>query len=161
MVRAVPPLHVATIRDVLASDGEIEWLFDELETYVARHGARANEPPLTVYHDAEYRERDLDVEVAVPVSRALPGGERVRVGELAGVATMACAVHAGSYATIAGAAQALLTWIGSNGFHMAGPLREVYLRFGATGLPFALPAIYLAGRAEDFVTELQVPIAAT
>ena len=37
----------------------------------------------------------------------------------------------------------------------------MFLQFGAHGLePLKLPAAYLAERSDDFVTELQVPVAA-
>jgi hypothetical protein len=39
----------------------------------------------------------------------------------------------------------------------AGPLREVYHRFGADQRGYRLPARRLAARPEQFVTELQVP----
>ena len=159
VLRAVAPQPVAAIRDVLPSADGVERLFHEIETYVARHGARAASPPLTVYHDAEYRDHDVDVTVAVPVAAPLPGGERVAVDELPGVATMACVVHAGDYAGIGAAANALLGWIAGHGYRIAGPLREVYLRHGVDGLPVRLPAAYLTHRPEDYVTELQLPVA--
>src|SRR5713101_2827701 len=115
-------------------------------------------PPLALFHDAEYREQDLDVEVAVPLSARTPACATVSVRGLPAVPSMACVVHAGSYATIGQAFDDLLGWVGTQGYQVAGPHREVSLRFGAGNLKLALPDAYLADEADAYVTELQVPI---
>jgi effector-binding domain-containing protein len=53
---------------------------------------------------------------------------------------------------------ALLAWIEANGYRMIGPIREVYLRYGADGLDFELPATYLANDKYEYVTELQLSV---
>ena len=158
VVRRVAPRWMATLRQVVAADDEITRLFEEVETHVARHNVRADEAPLAIYHDAEYRDRDQDVEVAVPVKTPIPGAQRIAVRELPGWEAMACLVHTGRYDTIGEAFGALLAWVETNGCRIAGPSREVYLRFGAEGLDVELPEAYLARNAADFVTELQLPI---
>lgn len=100
----------------------------------------------------------MDVEVAIPVKAAIPGTQRIQVRDLPGWDNVACLVHTGGYDTMGAAPDALLTWIETNGFQIAGPSREVYLRFCADGLDVELPEAYLARDADDFVTELQVPI---
>ncbi len=158
VVRRVAPQLMATLRQVIADDEDMHLLFEEAETHVAHYGARAAEPPLAIYHDGEYRERDVDVEVAIPVKAVVPGTQRIQVRELPGWDSVACLVHTGSYDTIGAATDALLAWIETNGYQICGPSREVYLRFNADGLDVELPEAYLARDASDFVTELQVPI---
>ncbi len=80
------------------------------------------------------------------------------VRELPGAAAMACVVHSGSYATLDGASSALYGWIASQGYHVAGAYREVYLRFGASGLRLAIPVAYLADDCAEYLTELQAPV---
>jgi DNA-binding transcriptional MerR regulator len=160
IVRRVEPQLMATLRRIVPDDDELHLLFEEVETYVACHNARADRPPLMIYHDGEYREQDLDVEVAIPLRMRIPGAEPVRVRELPGCDSMACLVHAGSYDTIGVASGALLAWSEANGYQIAGPSREVYLRFSASGLDISLPTAYLAHDSADWVTELQLPIVA-
>jgi effector-binding domain-containing protein len=133
-------------------------MFEELERSVARSGARADKPPLTIYHDPDYREQDIDAEVAVPLKFAIPASGEVQARELEGIPLAACAVHRGTYATIYQAYNALLTWIEENGYRPAGPIREVYLSYNADGLGFDLPPTYLAENEESFVTELELPV---
>ena len=159
IVRNVGSQLVATQREIAPNDERIQYMFHDLEAYVAEHGdARADRPPFTIYHDPEYRERDIDAEVAVPLKFPIAGSETIRVLEMGGLPRAACVVHSGSYATLYQAYNALLNWIEANGCRMAGPIREVYLRYGADGLGFELPRTYIATDRQDYVTELQLPI---
>lgn len=159
VMRSVVPELVAVQREVLPDDGRIQYMFQEVEAYVASYdGARADKPPFTIYYDAEYREHDIDAEVAVPISFAIAGSEAVHIRELPGLPCAACVVHAGSYSTLHEAYNALLGWIEANKYRMAGPIREVYLRYGADGLGFDLPATYVGSKADEYVTELQLAV---
>jgi effector-binding domain-containing protein len=134
-------------------------MFDMLETYVARYdGARADKPPLSIYYDDEYREKDMDVEVAVPLRYPIPENESMRVRQLPLLFNVACVVHAGEYSEIYQAYNALLAWIEANDFQMTGPIREIYIRYGADGLDFELPGTYLADDKHEYVTELQLSV---
>lgn len=146
----------ATVVDVDGDD--VQFMFEEVETYVAHYNARAPKPPLTIYHDADYHDENQDIEVAIPVNAAIPGSECVTVREVPGCEMMACVVHTGSYATIHHASTALIGWIGTHGYDIAGPMREVYLRFGADEVGFVIPDVYLAKSSAEFVTELQIPV---
>jgi effector-binding domain-containing protein len=74
------------------------------------------------------------------------------------LAQMACVVHLGSYSTIYQAYNALLGWIETNHYQMMGPIREVYIRYGAEGLDLALPQTYLEKDSSQYVTELQLAV---
>jgi effector-binding domain-containing protein len=90
----------------------------------------------------------LDGAAAFVVRCRVPDSGRMRVHELAGGA-MATTIHHGPYNSIGEAHTAVITWIDSNGYHIVGPDREVYL-YNAP--PF---------RKDDpsFVTEIQYPVA--
>jgi len=158
VVQEVPPQLVATNREVAQDDERIQSMFEELERYVARFEARADRPPMTIYHDPEYREKEIDAEVIVPLRFAIPSTDEFRVVELLRIPQAACLVHKGSYMAITQAYNALLGWIEANGYRMLGPIREVYLGYGADGLGFELPPTYLAKEADQYVTELQLEI---
>jgi DNA-binding transcriptional MerR regulator len=160
VLRTVDPQIVAGIRQIVPTDGdELAALFDEVEQFAASQKVRAPSPPLMRYHDAEYREGVQDIEVMVPLTAAVPGTARVHVHALTGQANMACVIHTGGYAELAQAFGALLSWIETNDYAIVGPLREVFLRFGATTTGYTLPAVYLTANQAEFVTELQLPVA--
>lgn len=155
----VEPELTATYREVAADDDRIQQMFDMVETYVAGfEGARADKPPFSIYYDDEYREKDVDAEIAVPLKYAIPESESIRVRQLPRLSNVACVVHVGEYSDIYQAYNALLFWIEANEYRMVGPIREVYLRYGADGLDFELPPTYLAGDKHEYVTELQLSV---
>jgi len=158
VIREIEPQLVATRREVAPDDDRITYMFEELERYVDRFHARADRPPMTVYHDPEYRDENIDAEVVVPLKIAIPGSDEVRVVEMPRIEHAACVVHTGSYATIYQAYNSLLSWIEANGYRMTGPIREVYLNYSAEGLGFELPVTYLVKESNPFVTELQLEI---
>jgi DNA-binding transcriptional MerR regulator len=158
VVRPVAPLLAARLRVVVSDLDDTHALFEEAERHAAQHGARASAPPLAIFHDPEYRDEDVDLEVAIPLRQAIPETGRIRVGEVPGADQMACLVHTGGYDRLGAAGEALLAWIEARGYQIAGPTREVYLRFNADGLEVPLPAAYLAPSDAAFVTELEVPV---
>jgi effector-binding domain-containing protein len=159
ILRDIEPELAATYREVAADDDRIQEMFDMLETYVAQfEGARADKPPFSIYYDEDYREQDVDIEVAVPLKYAIPENETIRVRHLPRLTSVACVVHVGEYSGIYRAYNALLSWIEANGYQMSGPIREVYLRYGADGLDFELPPTYLANDRHEYVTELQLSV---
>jgi effector-binding domain-containing protein len=158
IVREIESQLVLSWREVVPDDDRIQYMFEEAETYIAPFNARADKPPMTVYHDQEYREKDIDAEVILPLKFAIAGTRELHVVHLPLIHTAACVVHTGDYATIYQAYNALLEWIEANGYRIAGPIREVYLRYTADGLGFDLPPTYLAKDPNSFVTELQLPV---
>jgi effector-binding domain-containing protein len=159
VLRSVAAQIVASIREVVPNGEAIEHLFAGVETFAADRRARAQSPPLALYYDADYREREIAVEVAVPLATRTEPAARVMVRELDAVDSMACVVHTGSYASIDQASGALYRWIAGQNLRIAGPYREVYLRFGAGGLELALPPAHLSTDADAYITELHVRVA--
>src|SRR5688572_28297498 len=159
IVRDIEPELAATYREVAADDERIQHMFDLVETCVAGFdGARADKPPFSIYYDDEYREKDMDIEVAVPLKYAVPETESIRVRHMPRLSNVACVVHVGEYSDIYQAYNALLAWIEANDYRMTGPIREVYLRYGADGLDFELPPTYLGNKQHEYVTELQLSV---
>lgn len=159
VVREVATQTMATLRRTVGSDDrQITMMFDEVEAFAARHNARAPASPLMLYHDADYRETDLDVEVAVPLVQSVEEQPPIRVRQLSG-GRMACAVYTGSYDKTQEVLNALLRWLALHRFRIAGPLREVYLRFGADNADtLGLAPAFLTTQPPLYVTELQLPI---
>jgi effector-binding domain-containing protein len=163
IVRPIEPYLVAAIYQRRSGNSSIPCLFEQLEKYVARYRARAAAPPLTIYHVPADQwtnegEGQPDVEIAIPISAPLPVDGLVTVRELEALPVAACLVHTGSYETLDQTAVALLRWIEAHGYEVAGPTRELYLRFGADNEGYTLPAAYLAAEVQEFVTELQIPV---
>jgi DNA-binding transcriptional MerR regulator len=147
VIKKVEPQLAAAMRRVIPAYREVGQLYGELFAHLGRHGGRPAGPPLAIYHDLEFRERDADVEAAVPLAAPLPGSEQVSVRELPGIEQAASMVFKGAYEGISDAYSTLLAWTGTNGYRIAGPVREVYLRGPESGPD-----------SSSYVTEVQVPV---
>ncbi len=150
VLKPVPPVRVASVRGIVPNYGEQMELWGELEPYLAQNGIRPTAPCFAVYHDPEYRERDVDVQVCEPVDAGVNGGNgRVKIDELPAVPTMATLIHHGPFTTLSQAYVALMQWAQLNGYRIVGPNREHYIH--------ATEPV----RQDDasYVTEIQVPVA--
>jgi hypothetical protein len=146
VVRSLPVETVATM-DPAVVGGDIGAAFYELEARVRDLGARAHRPPGAI--------PDEDA-IFVPLRRAIPATDRIGVGRLS--ATRAATIlHLGGYATLPQARADLVAWVEAAGHAPSGPLRILYLQFGAEP-ELRLPRSWTVDRGEEFVTELQLPI---
>ena len=148
-LKAVGPATVAAARRVEPTIASMVGRIAEVVGSVRDSGAAAVGPTFTLFYHAYeegFRERDLDVEVAVPVGPGtvldvpMPGG-RLRVRQLEGSPSTACLVYRGPYEFLVEPYAGIGSWIAANGYRAAGPAREIYLRGG-----------------EDPVTEIQYPV---
>lgn len=145
VLKRVEGQKVASVRATLPAYSDVGKLFDELRGYTERYGIRTS-AWISVWHDEEYKDEDVDGEAAIASTDPVPEDGRVRQSHLSAVESMATTVHHGSFGTIGGAYAALLEWIEANGYRVAGPNRELYLRGG--------------GERDnpDYVTEIQFPV---
>ena len=145
VLKKLPAQNVAAIRKTLPNYGQLNTLFGQLFGPIWGKVKFAG-PTVAIYHDPEFKEEDVDVEVAIPIEGTLPDGGPVQSRELPG-GLMACAVYQGPYEGIGEAYNAVMAWIEPNGYRVAGPVRENYLRSpGDTNDP------------TQYVTEIQVPV---
>jgi DNA-binding transcriptional MerR regulator/effector-binding domain-containing protein len=132
---------------VMAVGTDASTAFDELEAHVRDAGRRAHRPPGAI---PSLRE------IFVPVSGPVPETDRIAYRRLP-AARVASVIHRGPYAGIAGARQALVRWVDASGLAPAGPMRTLYLQFGADPA-LRVPPGWVVERSEDLVTELQLPV---
>lgn len=128
VIKKIEPIKVASVRGVVPTPPDQRSLWDELMGYLHRKDARMAGTPMALYHDPEFKERDWDIEVCMPVVGDPPSNGRIKVYDLPAVEKMACVVHTGPFATIGEAYDALAKWIDQNGYQIVGPGRELNLR---------------------------------
>ncbi len=158
VIKSLPSQAIASIRELVPSIPEMEYYCKvhhaQLYALMDQHDIRPLTPEITLYHNQEYIEVELDVETAVSIhpKHITPTIEDdyLILRELPAVEQAACLIYEGMYPELSAGVLALLTHIGTHGFVAAGPLREVHLS-GPT---------YIDGvRQDPAVLELQVPIA--
>jgi effector-binding domain-containing protein len=146
VLKRIEAQTVAAVRETIPTYGDIGQLFNKLFAQLGQQGIRPAGPPLAIYYDTEYRDQGADVEVAAPVAAPFVGKE-VTARQLPGNDAMACLLHQGSYDTFGQSYTALMTWIETNGYHVAGPSREIYLRGPESG-----------NDTSSYMTEIQIPV---
>jgi effector-binding domain-containing protein len=157
VVKSLDAVPVASLRHLAPSVYEVgyfcEALYGQLYQRLGRLGVAWGDPEMSVYHNEEYSERDIDMEVAVPVAfeivAAPPREDHLCFRTIDGSELAAALIYEGSFDGVIGPIQALLRWIGLHDHASVGPLRE----------------LHLSGPAHDDtcdamrIIELQVPIA--
>src|SRR5207302_6455465 len=110
----------------------------------------ANRYGLSIPHDEEFREQDIDAEAGICLKEAIKAPEPLRVYQLAAV-NAASAIHHGPFNRVGETYETLLRWIEENGYHKAGPTRELFLHV----------SIPVTREDPSNVTEIQVPLEKT
>ncbi|HET9346488.1 MAG TPA: MerR family transcriptional regulator [Candidatus Limnocylindrales bacterium] len=128
----------------------IELTFNEIEAHVRDLGRRARRPPGIIEIG------DESIEVYVPLTRSIAEAGRIRCERLPAIRAATIIVR-GGYDRLAGAREALGRWVGAAGLTAAGPIRIVYLQYGAAR-DLRIPSGYVVLEPADYVTELQLPV---
>lgn len=128
VIKKIETAKVAAIRGVVPTPADQSALWMELMGYLDRQKAHMIGPPMALYHDPDFKERDWDIEVCMPITDELVPGENVKVYDLPGFGAAACVVHAGPFATIGEAYDAVGKWINENGYQIVGSARELNIR---------------------------------
>ncbi len=155
--REISAIPAFVIRDCARSGStDIHNMFESAERKVARRGIRAQQSPFLLLHDADYRQPYLDVEVCIPTINESLGSADVRLIEPVSYAK--CVQFAGSYDQAPILLDAALDSTRGTGVRIAGPIREVYLRFGADQRGYTLDPSVLRTHEAQYLTELQIPV---
>ncbi len=150
----LPEQQVCAVRKRVPHLGEpVTEIFEAAEAAVAANNARADRAPFLIFHDPPTVKIDLEIEVCIPVETAADD-----MTTIAGAPLAVATVYAGGYETTEKLFSEMSSRIANAGLSAAGPLREVYHRFGADQEDYSLPAKMLARHRVEFLTELQIPI---
>jgi effector-binding domain-containing protein len=148
VIKKVEPQLIASRRGTLPSYGDVGQFYGEIFKHLAKKFIfKPAGPTVLICYDTEYKEKDVDVEVCVPIKKSIPGSDTVKVYELPGLEEAACIIYKGPYEGISEAYKALMAWIESNGYQITGPDRELYLT-----------SPYNTKDPAKYVTEIQFPV---
>jgi DNA-binding transcriptional MerR regulator/effector-binding domain-containing protein len=100
-----------------------------------------------IYHDMEYKEKDIDVEYCEMVTKTGTDTETIKFKKLDPVETAACILHKGPYGTLSVSYGKLHRWLETSGYESIGPDRESYI-----------DGIWNKEDPEEWLTEIQVPV---
>ncbi len=160
VVKPLETLPIAALRHLIPTVQEVGdycgLLYAQLYRRLDERGIAWQTPEVTFYHNDEYREIDIDMEVAVAVADQVieaPARDDLILRRAPGCTLAAALTFECDFAGVVGPIQALLRWVGMHGHAPAGALREVHLSGPAHPFPGETAAAGLP------VIELQIPIA--
>jgi effector-binding domain-containing protein len=149
VLKSLPAVTVASMRTIMPSYDSYFEVIPEMGEEMNKKGAVCLDPPycFNLYHDGEYREKDIDVEVCEAVVKACEDSEKVKYKNIPGIPSAACIMHKGPYSGLRDAYAFVLKWIEDNGYKMSGKPRESYL-----------DGIWNCEDENDWLTEVQIPV---
>ena len=147
-IKSVPSYQVFTLRRIVRdyyAEGEL-WV--EMVAFAKEHQIPISQQTFTIYHDVDYREKDVDIEICAPVSRMGENRDGFTFRETEPVPTMAYSMVAGPFENIAKAFLDLAFWLqGAEQYHMTGKNRQIVHR-----------GPWNEECPENFLTEIQIPL---
>lgn len=148
-LKSLPGVTVACMRTRVDSYDRFFEIVPLMGEYMQSVGAVCREPfyCFTIFHDGEYKERDIDVEICEAVVASCEDSEKIKFKPIKAVDQAACLMHKGDYASLGESYNALFLWISEEGLVLSGPPRESYI-----------DGIWNKENPEDWLTEIQVPV---
>ena len=148
-IKQLPEVTVASIRRILPDYSALNDVYPNvLGPEMERLGCRCAQPDycFNLYHDGEYKDHDIDVEICQAVTEKKADSELLKFKTLAPV-TAVCVLHKGPYALLGDAYAFALDWVRQNGYRVCGIPRESYI-----------DGIWNKESENDYLTELQFPV---
>lgn len=128
-IKEMPQRYVASLRRIIPSYDKEGLLWKQLYEEAAAFGIKlefANpRDTLAVFHDKDFREYDVDVEIQATVTGSYKNTENIVFKTTAPI-LIASAVYKGSYDMITEAHKAVADWVTDNGYEFNGAMFCIY-----------------------------------
>lgn len=150
IVKEIPEVIIASMRQVIPNYEELNTLFPQIMgKEMERVGCVCAVPEycFNIYHDGEYRETNIDVELCEAVTELKPDTDIIKFKKLDAVPTALCILHKGSYEKIGEAYSFAMKWMEENQYEIIADPRESYI-----------DGIWNKENVDDWLTELQFPV---
>ncbi len=150
VTKNIPGCQVLSLRKIIPDYYAEGLLWKEMSVFAQDNGISVSSNTFSIYHDTEYKENDVDVELCAPVSAIGKdrGGFVYRHTEP--VPIMACTMVYGAFQNIAGAYLSFANWLQEhNQYRMTGQSRQIVHR-----------GPWNEENPEKFLTEIQIPLEA-
>ncbi|OXS25033.1 MAG: MerR family transcriptional regulator [Acetobacterium sp. MES1] len=149
ILKDLPEVIVASMRTVIPSYDALFDVMPPMGAEMERLGCVCAVPEycFNIYHDGEYRDTDVDVEICEAVTEKKADSEMLTFKVINRVEHAACVLHKGPYEGFPKAYNAMLKWAENNGYEIIDNPRESYI-----------DGIWNKDSAEDWLTEIQFPV---
>lgn len=150
-VKPIPAYQVLSLRKVVPTYYAESGLWKELSAFAAAQKTEISGNTFSVYHDTEFRETDVDIELCAPVKEIGENSAPFRFRVTEPIPYMACTMVYGDFSNIKGAYFAFAEWLQENSkYKMSEPMRQIVHR-----------GPWNEDNPENYLIELQIPIERT
>lgn len=146
-LKTLPAVKVVSLQETIPAYDKEQLLWNKMGEFMAKEGIACGMGGYSIYHDDEYKESDVNVEIAVPVDKPYENRDGFIYKELEAISLAATIRFSGPYENYTPAMEKLTGWMEQNGYEFAGLIR---------GLAIMTPADQ--SNPENYLTELQVPV---
>lgn len=147
-LKTIPSFQVLSLRKIIPdyfAEGE---LWSELSSFADKKRIQISSQTFSIYHDDEYKETDVDVEICAPVKQTGTDSGIIKYRITEPVPLMACTMAYGDFTNIAGAYQAFAQWLQLHSkYQMTGPTRQIVHR-----------GPWNETSPDNYLTEIQIPL---
>jgi DNA-binding transcriptional MerR regulator/predicted transcriptional regulator YdeE len=150
ILKQIPKIKVLSIREIVPDYSYQEQLWGKLYSFIEKNSLYPllGENVIAIYHETEYKESNVDIEVAVTVKELLVSNGSFIFKELEAISCAATVVCDGSYEKILPEGEAVLgKWIEDNGYEIKGSERGFGIRHPANEQD-----------PNNYQTEIQFPV---
>lgn len=129
----VPALRVISKREIGTYEETTAKLLDELRQQINRQEnqetVKITGPVMGLFYDDEYKEKDADIEVALPISGEISVNEVYIEVKTLPKCEVISAIHKGSYYNMDKAYAQIFEYAEEHSLKLVMPLRELYLKY--------------------------------
>lgn len=129
VIKAVPSYQVVSLRRVVADYYQEGLLWKELEEFIKAQEISYTKESLTLYHDPEYKETSVDMEICVGVTEKVPCLPPFSCREITAEPLMAATMVHGPFEKINDSYRAFANWLAEhNQYEMGNHSRQIVHR---------------------------------
>jgi DNA-binding transcriptional MerR regulator/effector-binding domain-containing protein len=149
ILKELPQVIVASLRTTIPNYDALFSAVPPMGAEMERLGCVCAVPEycFNIYHDGEYRETDIDVEICEAVTAVKEDSEMLKFKVIDRVKNAACVLHKGPYEGFPNAYNAVLKWLERNGYEIIDHPRESYI-----------DGVWNKDSPADWLTEIQFPV---
>lgn len=147
-MKSIPSYSVISLRRIIQNYYAESELWQELSDFATKHQILISSNTFSIYHDTEYKENHVDVELCAHVKKLGKNIGNFTYRNTESMPNMACTMVYGDFSNIAGVYLAFAEWLQKNSqFKMYGNMRQIVHR-----------GSWNESNPEKYLIELQIPL---
>lgn len=152
VIKRLPEVIVASMRKIIPSFEALSSMIPEMGSQMEKAGCVCALPEycFNIYHDAGYKEENIDIEVCESVVEMKEETDELKFKRMDEVPQAVCTMHKGPYENIPRAFAAAIKFVEDNDYEIIGSIRESYI-----------DGMWNKDSEDDWLTEIQIPVKKT